>query len=136
MNSERDFLVSIGCPEEVATREAIFRPSSLGVIIHTGDFEFEERKRLRSGEPQILMVRQADMLIEGFHSWGIPAGRANKDEGIIEVARREVYEETGMNLVPARLKWFCPVGDRKAILSYKVDITEIPLWQEYVGWKS
>jgi 8-oxo-dGTP pyrophosphatase MutT (NUDIX family) len=129
MSTEKDFLVSIGMPESVARREAIFKPSSVGVIIHTGDFDFEERRRKRSGEPEVLLVRQAEKLVNGFHPWGIPAGKA-EDEGIIEVAEREVCEETYINLEVARLKWFCPSGDRKAILSYQIGTTEIPRWQE------
>jgi len=130
MKNERDFLLRIGMPESVADREAIFKPSSVGVIIHTGDFDFEERRGKRSGEPEVLLVRQADKLVNGFHPWGIPAGKTEAGEGIIQTAEREVREEVGISIHESRLKWFCPSGERKAILSYQVNITEVPRLQE------
>ena len=130
MINERDFLLDIGMPEGVANKEAIFKPSSVGVIIHTGDFEFEERKRKRSGEPEVLLVRQADELVNGFHPWGTPAGRAEGNEGVVQTAEREVGEETGIRLDSSRLRWFCPSGDRRVIFSYQISAAEIPHIQE------
>ena len=126
MNTDRELFLSIGMPDSVSRKKEIFRPSSVGVLVHTGDFECGNL----SQEPEILLVRQADKNVNGFHPWGIPAGKAEGEEGIIQVAEREVGEETGIILVQSRLKWFCPAGDRKAILSYRVETMEIPHWQQ------
>lgn len=135
MKAERDFLLSIGMPERVANREAIFKPFLVGVIIHTGDFEYKKRRRKRSGEPEVLLVRQADKLVNGFHPWDIPSGKAGVGEGIVQVAEREVFEETGINLDTPRLKWFCSSEGGKAILSYQLNMTEVPRWRESEGYE-
>ena len=135
MAAEREQLLQMGMPESVAERGEIFSPTSVGVIVHTGDFVFEERVRKRSGEPEVLLVRQADMQVNGFKPWGIPAGRAQEGEGIIQVAVREVKEETGMEIEPQRLRWFCPVSDRQAVLSYQIGLSEIPRWTEAVHYE-
>ena len=130
MAAEREQLLQMGMPESVAERGEIFSPTSVGVIVHTGDFVFEERVRKRSGEPEVLLVRQADKLVYGVHPWGIPAGKAEQGERIIQVAFREVLEETGMVIDYKRLRWFCSPGDRQAILSYQITLLDIPLWNE------
>lgn len=132
MTTEREQLLEMGMPESVANRKETFSPTSVGVIVHTGDFVFEERRRLRSGEPSVLLVRQADKTLNGFHPWGIPAGRAEQGEGIIQAAVREVREETGIVIDGKRLRWFCRPGDRQAILSYKIETADIPLWEETI----
>ena len=124
MKTERDFLLRIGMPESVARKEKIFGPSSVGVIVHTGEFEAAQGNQTFI-EPNVLLVRQADQVVNGYHPWGIPAGRAFDGEGILQVAKREGFEETGIKLYPERLRWFCLVGDRKAILSYGVNASEI-----------
>ncbi|XP_002167956.1 m7GpppN-mRNA hydrolase [Hydra vulgaris] len=43
------------------------------------------------------------LLVKGFHkkiSWGFPKGKVNKDEGGLECAAREVWEETGYDIRP------------------------------------
>ena len=135
MATEREQLLQIGMPESVAERGEIFSPTSVGVIVHTGDFVFEERVRKRSGEPEVLLVRQADMQLNGFKPWGIPAGRAQPGEGIIQVAVREVREETGMEIESQRLRWFSRAGERQAILSYQIGLSEIPRWSEAIHYE-
>ena len=131
MIAERDLLIKMGMPESVAVRKEMFSPTSVGVIVHTGNFNFEESRQWRSGEPEVLLVRQADQLVDNFHPWGIPAGRAKWGEGIIQVAAREVAEETGISVDVSRLRWFCPVGNRRAVLSYRIVDMEIPHYLEY-----
>lgn len=136
MASEREQLLQMCMPESVAERGEIFSPSSVGVIIHTGDFVFEERRRKRSGEPGVLLVRQADEQIDGFKPWGVPAGRTQEGEGIIQTAVREVKEETAIEVEPQRLRWFCPTwGDKHVVLSYQIGLTEIPRWREAVSYE-
>lgn len=130
MVSERDLLLGMGMPETVAQKEAMFNPSSVGVIMHTGDFDFEERRNNRSGEPSVLVVRQADQIVNGYHPWGITAGGSNPGESIIQTALREIPEETGINIDAKRLRWFCPVGERKVVLHYQITTDEIPRWEE------
>lgn len=43
------------------------------------------------------------LLVQGFHSktsWGFPKGKINKDEGDLDCAIREVYEEVGYDITP------------------------------------
>lgn len=98
MRTEKEFLRKAGTPKRVVAEEAVFSPTSVGVIIHTGHFDFAERRRLRSGEPEVLLVRQKDQVVNGFHPWGIPAGRVEQGEIIAQAMTREVAQETGISL--------------------------------------
>src|SRR3989338_841704 len=125
MNAERNYYIGIGIPERVADRPEIFRPHSVGVIIHTGYLHLAERRLYGAEQPNVLLLRQADQIVHGFHPWGIPAGRSKKDEDIFEAAKREVLEETGIQIERERLRWFCTAGRNGAVLSYRVEYGEI-----------
>lgn len=125
MATEREYYTSIGMPGRVAERPEILRPHSVGVIIHTGYLEIAERRVYGAEEPNVLLLRQADQFVDGFHPWGIPAGRSERDESIFETARREVLEETGIEIERERLRWFCPVSRNGAVLSYRVEHIDI-----------
>lgn len=122
---EPKYEVWLGMPKHLAKENLIY-PSSVGVIIHTGAFDLEKRRRLRTGEPEVLLVKQADQKIGDVNPWGIPAGRRVGNETFLETAAREVLEETGIEIELSRFEWFCPFGDDKVILSYEIPYSEIP----------
>lgn len=59
-----------------------------GLIIEPG-----VRIVVRTSTGKILLVKRADK-----KGWGIPAGNVELDESIVEAARREVFEETGLSV--------------------------------------
>lgn len=46
----------------------------------------------------LLLERAGVMPSDGQHYWDIPGGRINEDEPLVEALRREVMEETGLQL--------------------------------------
>jgi len=54
---------------------------------------------------EILLLHRKDYKPEG-NTWGVPAGKNNKEEKILESILREIREETGFNLSPLQLSYF------------------------------
>lgn len=50
--------------------------------------------RVRGGRPEVLLIKQ----FAGKERWGVPKGHLNPGETREECARREVREETGLNV--------------------------------------
>lgn len=110
-------------------REFLLGHSSIGIIVHTGSLDY--RKCRYYGEPEVLIVRQKDQFIDGFHPWGIPAGKVKLGETAFQTAERELKEETGMPIRrPSSLEFFCFAGTKKVVLSYHINPSEIPRWDE------
>jgi ADP-ribose pyrophosphatase YjhB (NUDIX family) len=70
-----------------------------------------KRLRVRVGvivihEGKVLLARQH--LSDGQDFWIVPGGGLKKDEGLMDCARREIAEETGLEIEPLRLLY---VGD-------------------------
>lgn len=53
---------------------------------------------LGEGEPKLVATREYRIVI-GAYEWGLPAGLIDHDEPPEEAARRELFEETGYELV-------------------------------------
>ncbi len=71
----------------------------------------EKKLRVRVGvvvvqEGKVLLVRQH--VSEGQEFWIVPGGGLKKNEGLLDCARREIAEETGLEIEPVRLLY---VGD-------------------------
>jgi len=71
----------------------------------------EKKLRVRVGvvvmqEGKVLLVRQH--LSQGQEFWIVPGGGLKKNEGLLDCARREIAEETGLEIEPVRLLY---VGD-------------------------
>ena len=54
---------------------------------------------------EILLLHRQDHKPEG-NTWGVPAGKNNKGEKILESILREIMEETGFELPPSQLSYF------------------------------
>ncbi len=54
---------------------------------------------------EILLLHRQDHKPEG-DTWGVPAGKTNAGEKIIEAMIRELREETGLRLPSSRLSYF------------------------------
>lgn len=77
----------------------------------------------------VVINDQGDVLLQlrsDSHTWGIPGGSLDPGEDIAECAVREVYEETGLQVVPERITSVLaghefihtyPNGDQVAIIS-------------------
>ncbi len=57
-------------------------------------------------EGKVLLARQH--VAEGQDFWVVPGGGLKRDEGMLDCARREMAEETGLEIEPLRLLY---VGD-------------------------
>ncbi|NQT83428.1 NUDIX hydrolase [bacterium] len=57
-------------------------------------------------EKKVLLARQH--VSEGQDFWIVPGGGLKKDEGLLDCARREIAEETGLEIEPVQLLY---VGD-------------------------
>lgn len=82
--------------------QLIFSPSVVGII--------------RNEQNEILFVQEA-----GGTMWGFPAGAIEIGETPAEAVIREVYEETGLNVIPKKLlgvfggeefRWVYPDGNQ------------------------
>ncbi len=52
---------------------------------------------------EILLLQRNPEKANGS-KWGVPAGKMDKGESVIETAIREIYEETGIRLIENNLK--------------------------------
>lgn len=57
--------------------------------------------------PRILLIKRAQDPFAG--RWALPGGFVNEDERLIDAARRELLEETGVTVT--HLEQLCAVGD-------------------------
>lgn len=55
-------------------------------------------------QDKILLLHRQDNKHEG-NRWGIPGGKLNKNEPLIEAIVREVFEETGLHLDPSQVHY-------------------------------
>jgi 8-oxo-dGTP diphosphatase len=55
-------------------------------------------------QDKILLLHRQDNKAEG-NRWGIPGGKLNPNENIIEATIREVFEETGFRLESEKIKY-------------------------------
>jgi 8-oxo-dGTP diphosphatase len=65
------------------------------------------RREAETGRPHILLIQRAKEPFAG--RWALPGGFVNKDEPLIEAARRELREETGLRV--AKLRQVGAFGD-------------------------
>ena len=56
-------------------------------------------------EGDILLLRRQDLIVEGDR-WGIPSGRMERGETPVESMRREIREETGLEIPLNRISYF------------------------------
>ena len=54
---------------------------------------------------KMLLLHRQDHKYEG-NTWGVPAGKRDGGEELVAAMLRELYEETGIKLVPAELTYF------------------------------
>lgn len=115
-------LLRIGMPEtETILGPEYFIHTSVGIIVHTQPF-YPQRI-----EPDILIVSQKDQPREdGLLPWGLPAGRREGSESVVETAVRELFEETGIRTNPENFRYFSTVGRGKIVLSYQIHEGGIP----------
>lgn len=55
-----------------------------------------------NAEREIVLVRNGP----GAPWWGFPKGHIDKGEGVLEAAKREIYEESGLK----EIQYVCPLG--------------------------
>ncbi len=56
-------------------------------------------------DKKILLLHRQDHKSEG-NTWGVPAGKVNAGEKILEAMVRELREETGFNIPPNQIVYF------------------------------
>ena len=54
---------------------------------------------------EILLLHRQDCKPQG-DTWGVPAGKVNKGEEVLETMLREIKEETGFELLSSQLSYF------------------------------
>ena len=93
--------------------QLIFSPSVVGII--------------RNEKSEILFVQEA-----GGTMWGFPAGAIEVGETPAQAVIREVYEETGLNVVPKNLlgvfggeqfRWTYPDGNQVEYINFVFECT-------------
>jgi ADP-ribose pyrophosphatase YjhB (NUDIX family) len=62
--------------------------------------------------------------------WGVPAGKVNPGEMAQEAAKRELYEETGLDFPESQFKFMNQVHDRFSNLDFIVNIFQVIVDEE------
>jgi mutator protein MutT len=70
---------------------------------------------------QVLLVRRAKAPFAGF--WSLPGGTLEPGETLLQAARRELAEETGIGTVQLEfLEWFSPVRPDGTLSAYRLAV--------------
>ena len=70
-------------------------------------------------DKDILILQRADHMVWGAEKWDLPGGHWKKDETAEEAAKREVKEETGLNV-----KELKKIGNVKKITVFQTDVAK------------
>lgn len=65
---------------------------------------------LNEAVPRVLLVLRKNEPFKGM--WALPGGFLNEDEELDECAARELFEETGVDIDPAKLRQVFAVGKK------------------------
>ena len=77
-------------------------------------------------QDKILLLRRCRNKVEGG-KWGLPAGKIEKDEDKVKALRREIKEETGINLRVKQLKYLTKVYVKHPVFHYIFYIYKVVL---------
>lgn len=76
---------------------------------------------------KLLLLERASHKLEG-NAWGVPAGKLEKDESPQQGARRELFEETGIDIQPlSKFQSLATLYIRKPEVDYVYHMFEIVL---------
>ncbi len=78
---------------------------------------------------EILLLHRQDHKPEG-NTWGVPAGKVNAGESLLEAVTREVQEETGLILASSQLSYFGKVFVKYPEYDFVYHICHTKLYQK------
>jgi 8-oxo-dGTP diphosphatase len=68
-----------------------------------------QKALIKNGEKYLMLLRSADQPV-GPLQWDFPGGRQEKDEDLILSLKREVKEETNLDIEPGKIVFECEIN--------------------------